>query len=238
MKKKKLNNGLKIFVRLGLIMVIIFTIMPIYQIRIYNHNRQQKTIQAFEKQFEIKDNDNTNIAKNLLKVKGVLYIPKIDVKLPIYEGVSEMALINGVGSIEEYENTNNEVLTSHNGLSDSVLLMNIKDLNKKDKFYIKNTKNEIEQFSVIENKLVSPDNERNFIEKFNDNNKYVTLRTCSLDGANRIHVIGKKTKFSGSMDKFKFKISIYEIVLLSISVLALLLLILSFVGKGERHEKN
>ena len=171
-----------------------------------------------------------------MEVKGVLYVPRIGVKLPIYGNVSENALVNGVGTIDEFKN--NKVLTSHNGLADNVLLMNIKDLELNDKFYVKDDKNVIKQYKVITNEAVSPLDEIKFLQKFNDKD-YVTLRTCSIDGSKRIQVVGVNEKFNGVMEKNKIKISLYEMVMILISVIALILLILSFLSrKGDRNEKN
>lgn len=238
MKKKNLANSfLKWFVRLGLVVVILFTITPVYKIRVYNANKHKIAIENFENKFKLNDSNKSNdIAKGLLEVKGVLYVPEINVKLPIYDNVSENALVNGVGEIDDFGR--NKVLTSHNGLADNVLLMNIKDLKLNDKFYVKDSKNQIKEYKVITNQAVSPTDEIDFLKKFNDKD-YVTLRTCSIDGAKRIQVVGENVKFNGIMEKNKIKISLYEMVMILISVIALILLILSFLSrKGDRDEKN
>lgn len=238
MKKKNLANSfLKWFVRLGLVMVILFTVTPVYKIRVYNASKNKVAIENFENNFKINNQNKSNdIAKGLLEVKGVLYVPRIGVKLPIYDNVSENALVNGVGTIDEFKN--NKVLTSHNGLADNVLLMNIKGLELNDKFYVKDDKNIIKQYKVITNEAVSPLDEIKFLQKFNDKD-YVTLRTCSIDGSKRIQVVGVNEKFNGVMEKNKIKISLYEMVMILISVIALILLILSFLSrKGDGDEKN
>lgn len=238
MKKKNLANSfLKWFVRLGLVMVIIFTVTPVYKIRVYNANKHKIAIENFENKFKLNDSNKSNdIAKGLLEVKGVLYVPEINVKLPIYDNVSENALVNGVGEIDDFGR--NKVLTSHNGLADNVLLMNIKDLKLNDKFYVKDSKNQIKEYKVITNQAVSPTDEIDFLKKFNDKD-YVTLRTCSIDGAKRIQVVGENVKFNGIMEKSKFKISLYEIIMILIAIIALILLVLSFVSKkGKNDEKN
>lgn len=214
-----------------------FTVTPIYKIRIYNVNKNKIAIENFENQFKI-DNKNkgNNIAKGLLEVKGVLYAPRIGVKLPIYDNVSENVLVNGVGEIDDFGR--NKVLTSHNGLADNVLLMNIKDLKLNDKFYVKDSKNQIKEYKVITNQAVSPTDEIEFLQKFNDKD-YVTLRTCSIDGAKRIQVVGENVKFNGIIEESKFKISLYEIIMILIAILALILLILSFIKKERKNnEKN
>lgn len=237
MKKNLVNNLLKWFVRLGLVVVILFTITPVYKIRVYNASKNKVAIENFENKFKLNDSNKSNdIAKGLLEVKGVLYVPRIGVKLPIYDNVSENALVNGVGTINDFKN--NKVLTSHNGLADNVLLMNIKDLELNDKFYVKGDKNVIKQYKVITNEAVSPPDEIKFLQKFNDKD-YVTLRTCSIDGSKRIQVVGVNEKFNGVMEKNKIKVSLYETVMILISVIALILLILSFLSrKGDRDEKN
>lgn len=238
MKKKNLANSfLKWFVRLGLVVVILFTIAPVYKIRVYNANKHKIAIENFENKFKLNDSNKSNdIAKGLLEVKGVLYVPEINVKLPIYDNVSENALVNGVGEIDDFGR--NKVLTSHNGLADNVLLMNIKDLKLNDKFYVKDSKNQIKEYKVITNQAVSPTDEIEFLKKFNDKD-YVTLRTCSIDGSKRIQVVGVNEKFNGVMEKNKIKISLYEIIMILIAIIALILLILSFVSKkGKNDEKN
>lgn len=86
------------------------------------------------------------------------------------------------------------------------------------------------------NQVVSPTDEIDFLKKFNDKD-YVTLRTCSIDGAKRIQVVGENVKFNGIMEKSKFKISLYEIIMILIAIIALILLVLSFVSKkGKKNE--
>lgn len=75
MKKNLVNSFLKWFVRLGLVMVIIFTVTPVYKIRVYNASKNKVAIENFENNFKINNQNKSNdIAKGLLEVKGVLYL--------------------------------------------------------------------------------------------------------------------------------------------------------------------
>ena len=74
-------------------------------------------------------------------VMGVIVIPKISVKLPIYHGTGEDVLAVGAGHMEGSalpvggENTRC-VITGHRGLPNSKLFTRLDELKKEDLFFL------------------------------------------------------------------------------------------------------
>lgn len=112
---------------------------------------------------------------------GVLEIPAIDVKMPIYHGTSENSMRNGAGHIKETsvpiggENTHS-VLSSHRGLTSAKLFTDLDKVNLKDVFYIE-ILGDTHAYEVDQIKVVEPDNTTDLqVIKGKD---YVTLLTCT-----------------------------------------------------------
>ena len=132
-------------------------------------------------------------------VMGTLEIPCIDVKLPIYHGVSEEALRKGVGHIRETafpiggEGTH-AVLSTHRGLPDAKLFSDLDEVEPGDTFYIRilgdNLAYEVDQVEVVDPgdvSLLAPE----------EGEDYVTLLTCTPYGINshRLLVRGSRVHY-------------------------------------------
>ena len=75
------------------------------------------------------------------RMMGMIFIPKIDVKLPIYHGTGEYALSNGCGHVKGTSlpvggKSSNCVLTAHRGLPSAKLFTDINRMKNGDVFYI------------------------------------------------------------------------------------------------------
>jgi sortase family protein len=161
--KKKPTFSLVIYI-IALLMVA----YPLYaDYKIYENKKQE--INNIDDNFTIKE-DNDKSSLNLqtydLEVLGVVYIPKIDITLPIYktkyeterESSDKMRRAENYGAALWYklDNINDgkgsrALLSSHNGLSIGDLFTNIPKLTFGDKFYVKlKGEDEIFAYQVFE----------------------------------------------------------------------------------------
>lgn len=119
-------------------------------------------------------------------VMGSIEIPKINVNLPIYHGVSEEVLSVGVGHVDGSslpvggENTKS-ILTGHRGLPSSKLFTRLDELIVTDLFFIR-VLNETLAYKVIDIKVIEPEDVRSLdVESGKD---LVSLITCTPYGLN------------------------------------------------------
>lgn len=156
--------------------------------------------------------ESSNEYKNLLNIDnsgmmGIIEIPKIDIKLPIYHGTSSEALENGVGHLEGSSLPiggigTHAILSAHRGLPTSRLFTDLDQLAKGDKFYIyifdKILAYEIDQVLIVE-----PHDTKALM--VDSNNDYVTLITCTPYAVNthRLLVRGKRVEYKENAIKQK-----------------------------------
>lgn len=117
---------------------------------------------------------------------GTISIPKIDVYLPIYDGVSEKELQKGAGllpgsSIPLGGHGEHAVITGHSGLPNKIMFTNIGKLKKGDLFFIQVLGKEF-TYEVDKKKVVTPENVEDLALHHPDN--FVTLVTCTPYGVN------------------------------------------------------
>jgi len=131
---------------------------------------------------------------------GYLTIPKINIELPIYEGVTLNNLSKGVAHMENTslpngDNNTHSVLAGHTGISQAIILDNLDELVLGDDFYIdyygKKTK-----YEVVDIKVVLPDDTG--VLKVEEGKCLVTLVTCTPKSVNthRLLVTGQKVENS------------------------------------------
>lgn len=141
-------------------------------------------------------------------VMGVVDIPEIDTKLPIYHGTSAKVLEQGAGHLEGSSlpvggKTTHSVITGHTGLTNQKLFTDLPSLKKGDKFFLyvygKNMAYQVDSIDVI----LPEDISKLIISEGQD---YVTLVTCTPYGINthRLLVRGHRVPFKQSdVDKAK-----------------------------------
>ena len=129
---------------------------------------------------------------------GVLTIPKINMKFPIFAGTHEDVLQQGVGHLEGTSlpigglNTNS-ILTAHRGLAENKLFTDLDQVNVGDLFFLETIAGQL-AYKVIETKVIEPTEiEALKIEK---NQDLVTLLTCTpfMVNTHRLLVIGERTE--------------------------------------------
>lgn len=228
-------------------LTLAITIFPLYTTRISARRAQESSISYFEDALNNPDVDKTNLNLIDLKVIGVLYVPSIDVKLPVFEGTSEEAISSGCGVIPGTGDLrgakgSDPVLTAHNGMSYSNLLMNLDKMQVGDEYYTKDDLNKIHKYVVTDIKVVEPEGEQDtFI--FDKERSLSTLRTCTptFINSHRLHVVGEEVPYIGNIPEPTTNFTMYEIVLLVIALIAflnLLGIIFSLLVKRRKHEEK
>ena len=131
---------------------------------------------------------------------GYIEIPKIDIKLPIYHGTSELVLNNGIGHLEGTSlpiggKSTHSVLTGHRGMPSSKLFTDLNQLVIGDVFYIYILDN-ILAYQVDKISIISPDDVSEL--KIIEGEDIVTLMTCTPYGVNthRLLVRGKRVSYN------------------------------------------
>lgn len=114
-------------------------------------------------------------------IMGYISIPKIDINLPIYHGISDSVLRKGVGHISTTAfpisgKGCHSVLSGHTGLPSARLFTDLDKLKINDYFYIK-ILNKTFKYKVDKISVVSPTDTRELIPVKKKN--YVTLVTCT-----------------------------------------------------------
>ena len=122
---------------------------------------------------------------------GEIAIPKVNIRLPIFKGVSNDVLICGAGTMKEGEKMGegNYALASHHTKNRNLLFTPLERVGEGDEIYLTDLEN-IYIYKTYTNKKVSPDS-THIIEDV-PNKKIITLVTCGeSEGITRIIVQGE-----------------------------------------------
>ena len=122
---------------------------------------------------------------------GEIAIPKVNIRLPIFKGVSNDVLICGAGTMKEGEKMGegNYALASHHTKNRDLLFTPLERVGEGDEIYLTDLEN-IYIYKTYTNKKVSPDS-THIIEDV-PNKKIITLVTCGeSEGITRIIVQGE-----------------------------------------------
>lgn len=145
---------------------------------------------------EIQDGAYWNTFDDMNDIIGVVEIPSIKVKLPIYHGTDETTLQKGVGHLEGSalptgDIGNHTVLTGHTGLPSMELFTNVDQMVVGDVFYLQ-VLNQTYTYEVKEINVVLPSETE--LLKVQEDRDLVTLVTCTPYGINshRLLVMGEK----------------------------------------------
>lgn len=145
------------------------------------------------------NNENEINAYNFLELgemMGYITIPKINVEIPIYEGINVNNLTKGVAHMENTslpnggENTHS-VLAGHTGISQAEIFDNIDKLEVGDEFYI-TFYGTTSKYKVIHTKIVFPDKTNEI--RVEEGKCLVTLVTCTPKSVNTHRLLVKAQK--------------------------------------------
>lgn len=180
---------------------------------------------------------------------GVLTIPKISMKFPVYAGTNESVLQKGVGHLEGTSlpiggATTHSVLTAHRRLPENKLFTDLDKMELGDLFFIETIAGEL-AYEVVEIKVIEPTEiEETAIEK---NRDLVTLLTCTpyMVNSHRLLVVGERTEVPAEMQEELTDISwwLHLLSLLNeykwiLLVLVIIILYYLFTRKKKKSEER
>lgn len=162
---------------------------------------------------------------------GVIEIPTIDVKIPIYAGTTETVLQMGAGHLEGTSlpiggNSTHSVITAHSGLPMAKLFTDLNKVKVGDRFYVHNIK-ETMAYVVDNIVIIEPTDFSELLIK--PGHDYVTLLTCTpyMVNTHRLLVRGHRIEYvpeveeriiaenrASFMYRYLFYISLLVIILL------------------------
>lgn len=133
------------------------------------------------------------------QVIGEVDIPKLDIRYPIYNGVSDEILAKGIGylptsSLPVGGDTTHTVLTAHRGQANNEFFRYIDELEKGDIFYVKSLGQTL-AYQVDQTKIVEPYRVEELV--IQPEKDYATLLTCDpyMVNTHRLLVRGIRIPF-------------------------------------------
>lgn len=178
-------------------------------------------------------------------VIGVISIPKIKVRLPIFNQTTETFLAKGAACLEGTSlpiggNSTHSVISGHRGLTEAKLFTDLPKLKKKDRFYIELGDNEVHAYEVDKIKVVKPSDVSSLqIVKGQD---YITLVTCTpyMVNSHRLLVRGHRVPYvpeEMAKEVANAKTNYYLLGVICAAVLLLILIILLIFRKFKKRRK-
>ena len=176
-------------------------------------------------------------------VIGTLSIPKINIELPIYEGLEDDNLQKGVALLKETsyptakENTHS-VIAGHSGLTRAKILDDLDKIVIGDNFFIEYL-GTTSCYKVIDIQVVLPDETDSL--KVQDGKTLVTLVTCTPKNINshRLLVTGELSQMPEKIEISVFdKIKAFLIKYYFAIILAFVILMLVYIIKRIKSNKN
>ena len=195
----------KLMIFFWLLSAVAVYLIPVVETNVAKFQQQQRIL-------AIENLEKTDSSLDVAKIElgdpvGILTIPSISLKLPIYDGTSDKILENGVGITEGTGditggNGKNPLIAGHSGLYKDNLFDDLPSVKKGEKFYIK-VDGEQHAYQIDRIEEVQKDElQRNFVTYLepNPNEDRVTLMTCTPKGINthRFLVYGKRVTFTKS----------------------------------------
>lgn len=197
MKKKKKD----IFSHFLIIIACVLAMVPIFKdlkLSHYKNESYNKFTANLNLKEEKKDSSKVSLKTFDLDILGVLYIPKVELSMIIYDskGVDEKESIEKMEMGEsngtslwymlddlDFKKNSRSLLSSHNGLSSKDLFTNLEDLSFNDKFYIKDKNGKIHAYKVFEIDKTKPNGEVVFKDILKDGNvlRYTKSRIYEID---------------------------------------------------------
>lgn len=168
----------------------------------YNNELSESSI-LIEDPFDTNETENAHSSYynvlNIGETIGHLEIPEIDVNLPIYHGISDDVLQQGVGHMSNSSfpiggEGSHTALTAHRGLPSTKLFRDLDKLEIDDIIYLK-TLGETLAYQVDDIQIVLP-SETNWLS-IEEDKDYVTLITCEpyMINTHRLLVRGERVPY-------------------------------------------
>lgn len=162
-----------------IIMFIIFS-YKFYNIHFVQRKINNEVIEGLrEYNREVNKNGEYSVIDTDVESIGVLYIPKINTTLPIFNKANDKTILMGAGMTTEI-NEKLPVIMSHNGLSDKILFSNLSKVHIKDNFYIQDNLGKVKEYKIVREDTIKEEDTINYIKNYKtkDNEDSVILLTC------------------------------------------------------------
>ncbi|HEM2814064.1 class C sortase [Streptococcus suis] len=143
-------------------------------------------------------------------VLGVISIPKIQIRLPIFDQTREDFLVRGATYLEGTSfpiggESTHSVISGHRGLTEAKLFTDLPDLVEGDRFYIELKESEIHAYQVDKIQVVDPSDVSSL--QIVEGQDYVTLVTCTpyMVNSHRILVRGHRIPYKAEIMEAEVK---------------------------------
>ncbi|CYV48417.1 class C sortase [Streptococcus suis] len=143
-------------------------------------------------------------------VLGVISIPKIQIRLPIFDQTREDFLARGATYLEGTSfpiggESTHSVISGHRGLTEAKLFTDLPDLVEGDRFYIELKESEIHAYQVDKIQVVDPSDISSL--QIVEGQDYVTLVTCTpyMVNSHRILVRGHRIPYKAEIMEAEVK---------------------------------
>ena len=164
-----------------------------FLLRMKEQERSNRYMKAFEEeQNEEKQNKKDHKKKDSLLLQegviGIIEIPSLDIKYPVFEGAGSVQLNEGIGHMTnttELCGKGNCVLAGHNGSRRGVYFTYLCNIEDGAKVVLTNRKKEKHEYTVKEMKVVNPYDE--WVTEQTEEES-LTLFTCAEHGTKRFVV--------------------------------------------------
>lgn len=164
-----------------------------FLLRMKEQERSNRYMKAFEEeQNEEKQNKKDHKKKDTLLLQegviGIIEIPSLDIRYPVFEGAGSVQLNEGIGHMTnttELCGKGNCVLAGHNGSRRGVYFTYLCNIEAGAKVMLMNRKKEKHEYTVKEMKVVNPYDE--WVTKQTEGES-LTLFTCAEHGTKRFVV--------------------------------------------------
>lgn len=164
-----------------------------FLLRMKEQERSNRYMKAFEEeQNEEKQNKKDHKKKDSLLLQegviGIIEIPSLDIKYPVFEGAGSVQLNEGIGHMTnttELCGKGNCVLAGHNGSRRGVYFTYLCNIEAGAKIVLTNRKKEKHEYTVKEMKVVNPYDE--WVTEQTEGES-LTLFTCAEHGTKRFVV--------------------------------------------------
>lgn len=194
----KRKNTLTPFLMVIAMMIAMIPMFKDLKLSYYKNESYKKFSENLNLKEEKKDSSKVSLRTFDLDILGVLYIPKIELSMIIYDskGVDEKESIEKMEIGEnngaslwymlddlDFKKNSRSLLSSHNGLSSKDLFTNLEDLSFNDKFYIKDKNGKIHAYKVFEIDKTKPNGEVVFKDILKDGDvlRYTKTRVYEID---------------------------------------------------------
>ena len=164
-----------------------------FLLRMKEQERSNRYMKAFEEEQNEEEQNNKDHKKKdslLLQegVIGIIEIPSLDIKYPVFEGAGSVQLNEGIGHVTnttELCGKGNCVLAGHNGSRRGVYFTYLCNIEAGAKVLLTNRKKEKHEYTVKEMKVVNPYDE--WVTEQTEGES-LTLFTCAEHGTKRFVV--------------------------------------------------